>query len=168
MNGKPHHSAKVVCFTRNRSESQIRLFLACRAARKHGKEVPTSSNWILDSGASANMTCRREILTSYRPLTPPKRIVIGDGRSIDAIGIGRATLEVHVSNGNYRHTILQDVYHVPDLNANLLSVQHLTERGFEVTFDGSECKILANGEIAAITRKQFSLYILEVSPHKTA
>jgi hypothetical protein len=60
------------------------------------------------------------------------------------------------------------VYHVPDLNANLLSVQHLTERGFEVTFNGSECKILANGEIAAIARKQFLLYILEVSSRETA
>jgi hypothetical protein len=99
---------------------------------------------------------------------PPKRIVIGDGQTLDAIGIGRAALEVHVSNGNYRHTILQDVYHVPNLNANLLSVQHLTERGLEVTFNDSECKILANSEIAAIARKQFSLYILEVSPHETA
>jgi hypothetical protein len=57
-NGKPHHSAKVARFTHNRSESPIQLFLACRAAREHGKEVPTSSNWIIDSGASANMTGR--------------------------------------------------------------------------------------------------------------
>jgi hypothetical protein len=76
-NNKPHHSAKVVRSTRY-SETPIQLFLACHAAHEREKEVPASSNWIIDSGASAHMTCRREILTSYCPLTPPKWIVIGD------------------------------------------------------------------------------------------
>jgi hypothetical protein len=166
-NDKPHHSAKVARSTRN-SETPIQLFLACHAAHECRKEVPTSSNWIVDSGASVNMTCQREILTLYCPLTPPKRIVIGDGRSLNAIGIGRTKLQVHVGNGNYRYIILQDVYHVQDLQANLLSVSHLTRQGYEVTFNGSTCKILTNGEAAATARKQTSLYILEASPHETA
>ncbi|KAJ8593669.1 hypothetical protein M405DRAFT_694788, partial [Rhizopogon salebrosus TDB-379] len=66
---------------------------------------------------------------------------------------------------NYRYIILQDVYHIQDLQANLLSVSHLTRQGYEVTFNGSTCKILTNGEAAATARKQTSFYILEASPH---
>jgi transposase InsO family protein len=123
---------------------------------------------VVDSGASANMTCQREIFINYRTLTPPEQVVIGDGRSISAVGIGRIEIDVHTGEDEYIRTILQEVYYVPDLNTNLLSVPRLTKQGLQVTFDGSTCKILANGRVAARARKQNSLYILELMPREMA
>lgn len=97
-------TAKAVHSTNYRfhSESLLQLFVASTP----GTETPTSSNWIVDSGAMANMTCQQEILTSYCTFTQPERVTIGYGRPIDAIRIGCVTLQVHVGNGNYKHTIL--------------------------------------------------------------
>ncbi|KAG1825382.1 hypothetical protein EV424DRAFT_1293758, partial [Suillus variegatus] len=66
------------------------------------------------------------------------------------------------------HSILQEVYHIPDLNANLLSVPRLTKQGPEVTFDGSQCKILAKGKTVALAHKRNSLYVLRVKPCEKA
>jgi len=102
-------SAKVVHMSSDQ-ESPLQLFVA----RETQKGVHTS-NWIVDSGASANMTCQRETFISFRTLSPPERVIIGDGRSIDAVGIGRIKLKVHTGNSEYKDTILRDVYYVPEL-----------------------------------------------------
>lgn len=154
---KPDLSAKVARVSLDNT-SPIQLFMV------HEPGSQSASNWIVDSGASANMTCQCNIYVSYRTLNPPECVIIGDGQSIDAIGIGHMQIEVHIGDGNYRCTILQDVYYMPNLSANLLSVPRLMKQGLEVTFNGSTCKILANGKVAALARKQNSLYILETLP----
>jgi hypothetical protein len=92
--------------------------------------------------------------------------LIGDGRSIDAVGIGQIKLKVHVGDSEYKDTILRDVYYVPELHANLLSVPRLMKQGLGVTFNENTCTILANGKVAALARKQNSLYILQVSSNE--
>lgn len=159
---KPELSAKVAHLP-SHYNTPLQLFVA-----RERSKCATRFDWVVDSGASANMTCQREVFINYRTLTPPEQVVIGDGRSISAVGIGRVEIDVHTGGDEYIRTILQEVYHVPDLNTNLLSVPRLTKQGLEVTFDGSTCKILANGRVAARARKQDSLYILEILPRKTA
>ncbi|KAG1866473.1 hypothetical protein C8R48DRAFT_600308, partial [Suillus tomentosus] len=110
------------------------------------------------------MTCQQEIFIKYRTLNPPEQVIIGDGCSIDAIGIRRAEINVYIGENEYIHSILQEVYHIPDLNVNLLSVSHLMKQGLEVTFDGFQCKILAKGKTVALAHKQTSLYVLRVKP----
>ena len=59
-------SAKVAHMSSDQ-ESPLQLFVA----RETQKGVHTS-NWIVDSGASANMTCQRETFITFRPLSPPE------------------------------------------------------------------------------------------------
>ncbi|KAG0707296.1 hypothetical protein DFH29DRAFT_787214, partial [Suillus ampliporus] len=68
-------------------------------------------------------------------------------------------------DGKHKSMVLQDMYYVPELHVNLLSVPCLTRQGLGVTFDENTCKILMNSKVAALTHKQNSLYILQVSPH---
>ncbi|KAG1749480.1 hypothetical protein EDB19DRAFT_1629509 [Suillus lakei] len=63
---------------------------------------------------------------SFHTLIPPEQVIIRDGQSIDATGIGHV-LDVHVRNGEYKCTIIQDVYYIPDLDANLLTVPCLMQ-----------------------------------------
>jgi len=137
-------SAKVAHMSSDQ-ESPLQLFVVWET-----QKGVHASNWIVDLGASANMTCQRETFITFCPLSPPERVIIGDGRSIDAVGIGRIKLKVHVGNSEYKDTILRDVYYVPELHANLLSVPRLTKQGLGVTFDENTCTILANGKVAAL------------------
>ena len=79
--------------------------------------------------------------------------MIGDGRTIEATGIGSVELEVEVGGGKVHRIILQEVYYVPDLDGNLLSVPRLANKGFEVTFSQSLCTITCNGDIEALAKQ---------------
>ena len=41
--------------------------------------------WLIDSGASSHMTQEKEVLTEFEK---PEKVELGDGRTVDAIGIG--------------------------------------------------------------------------------
>jgi len=159
---KPDLSVKVAHATSS-DDTTLQLFVA--------HEHLTSAaqyDWIVDSGASANMTWQCEIFIRYRTLTPPKQVIIGDRCTINVIGVGRVEINVHTGENGHMHTILQEVYHIPDLSTNLLSVPRLTKQGLEVTFDDSTCKILANGKVVAVAHKRNSLYILQILPSERA
>lgn len=51
---------------------------------------------------------------------------------------GKGCIKVNMKGVN--HTIT-DVYYVPDLNTNLLSIGQLQERGLAILFDEGYCKI---------------------------
>ena len=91
------------------------------------------NHWIVDSGASATMSCQRSWFITYICLDPPQRIIVGDGYSIEAVGIGRTAVNIELE-GQTQQIILQNVYHVPALNTNLLSVSQLVRCGYQVIF----------------------------------
>ncbi|KAG1719157.1 hypothetical protein EDB19DRAFT_1584765, partial [Suillus lakei] len=59
-----------------------------------------------------------------------------------------------------QRTILQDTYYIPDLDGNLLSIPRLASKGYEAIFGQHTCTITCNGSIAALAKRQQSLYIL--------
>ena len=46
----------------------------------------TRNKWILDSGATCHMCNQQSIFTDYQPLQKPLKVVLGDGRSLQAVG----------------------------------------------------------------------------------
>ena len=44
------------------------------------------------------MTWKRELLSDYEDLPKPQTVKLGDGRTVNAVGIGAVTLTVHVGN----------------------------------------------------------------------
>ena len=78
----------------------------------------SSSNmeWIMDFGASRNMTRDAFLFTSYdNHKHISQKISIGDGKQFSIIGFGN----VNVTNGQ-----LEDVFHVEHMPINLLSIYH--------------------------------------------
>lgn len=84
---------------------------------------------------------------------------IGNGRRTHATGIGNIELDVEAENGRTQHTLLQDVYLVPGLDGNLLSISHLVRKGYEARFEERTCAITHDGSVA-LARRQQSLYVL--------
>ena len=120
-------------------EDVIRLYVA-DAVRNRTDPM----RWIVDSGASVPMTSRRDFFASYRPLVTPKRVWLGDERFILAVGIGAVRLSLSDSHSlSPLDVLVPSVYHVPELNGNLLSVSSLVAHGHHVNFDQGGCTIIA-------------------------
>ena len=57
------------------------VFAALDGSTTHG------GGWLIDSGASSHMTYQRDILADYHEFEQPEKVGLGDGRTVDAVGI---------------------------------------------------------------------------------
>jgi transposase InsO family protein len=97
--------------------------------------------WIADGGACFHMTHREEWFETYRVLETPKQISVTDGRPIEAIVKG--TVKCRAFNGKeWKNLTLTDVYHVPKVHVNLISVGASIEKGVEVIHELRQIKFI--------------------------
>ena len=62
----------------------------------------------------------------FNSLENPQEIVLGDGHTLDAVGVGNVVLNL-VVDGKIKKRRLRNVLYVPKLVYNLLSVSKATE-----------------------------------------
>ncbi|CCO37765.1 Retrovirus-related Pol polyprotein from transposon TNT 1-94 Includes: RecName: Full=Protease [Rhizoctonia solani AG-1 IB] len=110
------------------------------------KSSHNENAWLLDSGASRHMTPNRHWFYTYQTLTPPIQIRVGDGNLIPAIGVGRVHVTLYNRHGVETPAVMKSVLHVPELNANLMSVKELTQGGTDVLFRKSFGAILVGDQ----------------------
>ena len=125
------------------------LFMAQQLA-----STPTQRDWIIDSGASAHMCSECNLFNSYQPLWPPQLIGLGHGRTVPMVGAGDIRLLVYIGDGQRRVLTLCDVYHVPVLDKNFLSVSCLARHNLQ---------IMDSQETVGTAYKKDSLYILAMA-----
>ena len=131
-------------------------------AKLTAKCTTASDKWIVDSSASAPMSLRRDWFQSYHTLQVPKAVQLGNKHPIPAIGIGAISLQIHLETGGFSPVTVNNVYHVPKLHGNLLSVARFTQNGGSVKFMGNTCKLTsANGLVTATAYKHEDIYILD-------
>ncbi|MFS7888214.1 putative RNA-directed DNA polymerase [Helianthus anomalus] len=89
------------------------------------------SLWYLDNGASNHMTSVR---SHFRELDEKVtgQVRFGDGSHIEIKGKGSILLECQ----NQEQRIISQVYYIPSLKSNILSLGQLTEIGCKVVMDG--------------------------------
>jgi len=119
--------AKVTRAESNDDDEHIYLFMA-QMLQEQKTEV--AERWIVNSGASLFMTSNCEWLANYCKLSKPKKIWMGDERYIYAVGVGQVKITMHWK----AIYLVQNVYYVPDLNGNLLSVSYLVNCKYHVYF----------------------------------
>ena len=95
-----------------------------------------SSAWCIDSGASCHFTHCRDWFTNYQPYLD--FVIFGDGEEYTIVGKGNIQIQ---SVG--RNLIFLDVYYVPGMELNLLSVNQLLQHSpqLDVTFSSHQCTI---------------------------
>ena len=59
--------------------------------------------------------------------------------SIPVVGIGCICVNLKLDGGRTSTTVICDIYYVPNLNRNLLSVLYLAKFNLEVTFGHNSC-----------------------------
>ena len=86
-----------------------------------------ASVWLLDSGASSHMTSYQNAFDDYKWLMKPEKASLGDGRTVEAIGVGTVKVMMKISRKVNRAATLYNVLHVPKLTANLFSLRSATD-----------------------------------------
>jgi transposase InsO family protein len=127
---------------------------------------PLSDLWTVDSGASRHMMPRKDWIYNLVPDRRP--IKVADGRCIHSVGVGYVKLSPTLKGVLGPAFRLSDVLYVPDLNANLISTNHLSRhQGFRVTTYDSTTEFLRNNRIVfTSTTRSNNLAYLDVDMHR--
>ncbi|KAF5363875.1 hypothetical protein D9756_000060 [Leucocoprinus leucothites] len=122
-----------------------------------------TSKWVVDSGASLHMSSHWDWFITYQKLQEPRRVWMGDERFILAIGVGQVQVVLTV-NGKSLTYLIPNVYYIPELSGNLLSVSALGRCGYTLKFTKSGCQLIKSGEVIATAREEGNLYVLNAAP----
>jgi hypothetical protein len=112
-------------------ETSRGMFLSCHKVEEQPKDL-----WLLDSGCSNHMTGNKDLLSCIDS-SLSFDITLGNDYLVKVQGKGTVPILTKQNVKKY----INNVYHVPDLKHNLLSVGQLIEHGYKVLFEGSSCKI---------------------------
>eukprot|EP00253_Pinus_taeda_P026028 PITA_26028 len=130
-------------FTRE-NISQENLLLACNMVETKSDDI-----WFLDSGCSNHMT-RNIALFSKLDQSVKSQVTLGTDSKVSVMG----KCEVNILTRKGEKKTIADVYYVPGMKCNLLSIGQLVQKGYNVLFDNDVCTIM--------DRKPNKLCIVEV------
>ena len=85
------------------------------------------------------MTPCRGLFHEYIKLDRPEPVTLGDGKSVEAIGIGRVKARVRLNQKPSHVVCMHGVLHVLDLAANLFSVPPAAKKGTIVQSGHTRC-----------------------------
>ncbi|XP_022761888.1 uncharacterized protein LOC111307857 isoform X2 [Durio zibethinus] len=109
---------------------------AGKVSNSHGLNVSDKcikSSWVIDSGATDHMTHSSQKFSTYTLCPGTKKITVADGSLTIVARLGDVQI-----NPSF---ILKNVFHVPRLSTNLISIQRLTrDMNCNVTFYPSYCE----------------------------
>ena len=126
---------------------------------------PQMSKWLVDSGASSHIVREKELLTDYLEFKKPEKVGLGDGRMVEAVGVGNVHVNMLFKVSKPKWSVLHHVLYVPKLACNLFSVRASASKGNNVKFGHSKCWIRdGNGELHGMGSLVEKLYQLDCEP----
>ena len=101
-------------------------------------QIDYEKDWIVDSGCSNHMTGVKEKLQNLSEYKGSRVVVTADNSKLPISHIGNTVVSPQYSNDE---VLFQNVYHVPGMKKNLLSVAQLTSSGHFVLFGPRDVKV---------------------------
>ena len=142
-------------FTKENS-SQSNLFLACNMAEEKSEDL-----WFLDSGCSNHMTGNLAMFSMLYE-SVQSQVTLGTDSKVSVMGKGN----VNVLTRKGAKKSIADVYYVPGMKCNLLSIGQLVQKGYNVFFEDDACTIMEKppikkciAEVKMTRNKMFPLKI---------
>ena len=87
------------------------------------------------------MTFEKYVLHSYKEFETPEPVGLGDGRTVTALGTGKAKVISQIQHGKNVVEWMTDVLYVPKLTNNLFSVHAAALQGNVISFSHEFCWI---------------------------
>lgn len=120
------------------------------------------SDWYVDSGASRHFVVNESSLTDASSEVEIQNIMVANKTEIPVVSTGNVHLKTIV-NKQIHSVNVQNVFCVPDLSTNLLSVSQLIKNGNSVIFDEQCCRIYnQNNDLVAIANLANGVYKLDI------
>lgn len=125
-----------------------------------GKVEQTRGVWYLDTGASNHMTGNIAVFSNLdRGITGT--VKFGDDSLVDIHG--RGTIIFSAQRGSHR--VLSDVYYIPSLRSNIISLGQLDENGCQVLIEQGVLRVRDPGKdlLVKVKRSQNRLYKINLT-----
>lgn len=124
-------------------------------------ELNYSSNledsWIMDSGASAHMSFRREYFASLDTSSDFGCVLLGNQESLKVEGKGVVKIEKYI-NGKWYDSTINNVLYVPKLTRNLFSEGVITQKAMKIIKQNDTVEIYdSKGLVASAVRESNNL-----------
>lgn len=114
--------------------------------------------WLLDSGCSDHIINTDKYFSVSRNLENPVNIKVGDGFSLKSYTIGDIVTYFDV-NGEMNKVTIKNIYYVPNMKQNLLSVSCIVKENNLVTFDKDSAKIYnSSGSLISVAVRKGKLF----------
>jgi hypothetical protein len=156
----PHTDKPVTEESHSHSEPDQSTGAFLASGKSHG-----TTGWLVDSGASSHMTCKRELLQDYKELQTPEKVSLGDGRTVEAIGVGNVHMSMQFKVSDPKKCVMYRVLYVPKLACSLFSVKAAASRGNVVLFSATKCWIRnSRGNLCGMGTLQNKMYQLNCEP----
>ena len=130
------------------------------SASTMGLRPSTRASFVMDSGASYHFVQDPALLEDYRTqLLPqdPKTVTVGNKECLRVQGKGAVLLHTVIA-GEPVQVRLQEVYYVPGLSANLISLSKLTDSGAAVQMQNEKLTVSKNGSVYLFATKNKNPY----------
>lgn len=130
---------------------------------KHGEALvmKTDKNangrdvWYIDSGAAFHMSNSRHSFDNFQELSD--KVKVGNGSFVDVKGMGNINVLVYTGDEWVKKHIT-NVRYVPELYVNLFSTGKVTDLGYTVIEEKTQCKIVKDGSVVAVGVRDNGLY----------
>ncbi|XP_077233389.1 uncharacterized protein LOC143875667 [Tasmannia lanceolata] len=127
-----------IYFALNVAESPIVKSHVCAINSSGKKTIDYENDWLIDSGCSHHMTGNQNKFMRLRKYDGNHAAVTVDNSVHAMKDVGDVTVTSRCGEGN---SILKDVYHVPGMAKNLVSVAQITSAGIYVLFGPNDVKV---------------------------
>lgn len=118
----------------------------------------TCDEWFIDSGASAHMTMKRNILCNIKSNSGKVTVANNAKMEIECSG------DVHMKFKDNMNITMKNVLYVPELCTNLVSVSQMIRNGNKVVFEDKRCVISnESGDIIATATLIDDMFKLDCS-----
>ncbi|XP_050876565.1 uncharacterized protein LOC127080280 [Lathyrus oleraceus] len=97
--------------------------------------------WYMDIGFSNHLTRNKQWLVDF-DYGKRTKIICANGEYLNAKGMSN----VRIKLSNSQTVLINDVWYVPGMNSNLMSVGHLIEKGFSVTIKDNLLELYDNNQ----------------------
>lgn len=127
-----------------------------------------NQDWYVDSGASVHLTPNEEWLQNISYEKKDQSIVVADKTKVPILCSGDVKITTLAGDCNFDVEI-KDVFCVPKLTTNLLSISQLIRKGNKVEFTKDSCEIYnQNGTLVAYASLENGVYKLKIQENISA